>query len=292
MKSNIKHHAISAIGVGVLFGAIEIVQPSESASLDFTSFIRPIIFAIIIWLFMVPASAITNDIFEKYTSKPFHPPLFIRLIIACMIGSFPLSFFIPWIANSFNLGGTLQDISWMSISLHDHYIITRYLKFAGVISILWILVNYRWYSSQDGLSEIVKPPITTEATASNPSIETDVSRSEVENQKPNFLNLSKKPLGTEVWLLSAEQHYVRILTNTGDDLILYRFSDAVRDMSQSNEEGLQVHRSHWVHINAIASITNHNRSYLIHLKNGDEIPVARSSKNLIEHAGWIQRFAT
>lgn len=293
MKSNIKHHAISALGVGLLFGAIEFVQPTESELIDYASLIRPIIFALIIWIFMVPATAITNDIFDKYAPSSINIALVLRLLIACLIGSFPLSFFIPWIANIFNLGGPVQDTSWMTVSLHDQFILTRYLKFAGVISILWILVNYRWYASQEGNVQNRMPNSKEGRVTTKTEVTEEIPDPTTTNQTPNFLQLSTKALGNKIWLISAEQHYIRVVTNAGEDLILYRFSDAVREMSFIDSKGLgglQVHRSHWVHPEAIESIAQHNRSYLIHLKNSESIPVARSSKNLIEHAGWIKLF--
>jgi len=44
--------------------------------------------------------------------------------------------------------------------------------------------------------------------------------------------------------MSVEDHYVRIITTKGEQLVLLRLSDAVREVAPV--DGAQVHRSHWV----------------------------------------------
>jgi len=98
-----------------------------------------------------------------------------------------------------------------------------------------------------------------------------------------------KPIGLEAWALKAEQHYVRVYGNKGDDLILYRFSDALRDVATL--EGLQVHRSYWVAKAAIERIEAASTSYEIILKNGLRVPVSRTFKRQLEDLNWQTEFA-
>ena len=59
-------------------------------------------------------------------------------------------------------------------------------------------------------------------------------------------------LGTELLHIEVEDHYLRVHTNLGSDLILLRLSDAIGELDQAI--GRQVHRSHWVSRRAVAGI--------------------------------------
>jgi hypothetical protein len=59
---------------------------------------------------------------------------------------------------------------------------------------------------------------------------------------PKFLErLPLKLRGAEVWAVEAEDHYLRLHTSRGQDLILMRLADAVAELD--GIEGMQVHRS-------------------------------------------------
>lgn len=66
--------------------------------------------------------------------------------------------------------------------------------------------------------------------------------------------LSRLPnrLGDEIVALQAEDHYLRVHTILGSDLILMRLSDAVAAIGP--DLGLQVHRSWWVAHDAICEV--------------------------------------
>jgi hypothetical protein len=82
------------------------------------------------------------------------------------------------------------------------------------------------------------------------------------------------PPGTRLIALSAQEHYTRVVTTTGARLVLLRFSDALRETAPT--AGLQVHRSHWVALDAIAAFTRNGREGEILLSNGETVPVSRS----------------
>ena len=89
-----------------------------------------------------------------------------------------------------------------------------------------------------------------------------------------------KPIGREPWAIKAEQHYIRIYTELGDEMVLYRFSDAIKGLESFN--GLQVHRSYWVAIDAIKTVDNGGSSMTLTLKNKIEIPVSKSYRKQVE----------
>src|SRR5439155_6984812 len=85
--------------------------------------------------------------------------------------------------------------------------------------------------------------------------------------------LERLPLklrGAEVWAVEAEDHYLRLHTSKGQDLILMRLSDAIAELE--GIEGAQVHRSWWVARDAIAEARRGDGRATLTLKDGAEAP--------------------
>jgi DNA-binding LytR/AlgR family response regulator len=91
--------------------------------------------------------------------------------------------------------------------------------------------------------------------------------------------------GGELHAVQAEDHYLRLHTSKGSDLILMRLADAVAELQ--GIEGAQTHRSWWV---AKAAVTDARRSdgrAVLTLKSGIEVPVSRSYAGALRDAGWF-----
>lgn len=89
-----------------------------------------------------------------------------------------------------------------------------------------------------------------------------------------LLNRLKPELKTSSLLaLAAEDHYVRVITSAGEELILLRFSDAIAEAHLV--KGFQVHRSWWVAEHAIKALEKNNASAELRLINGMLVPVSR-----------------
>ena len=88
--------------------------------------------------------------------------------------------------------------------------------------------------------------------------------------------LSRLPsrLGDEIVALEAEDHYLRVHTALGSDLILMRLSDAIAAIEP--DLGLQVHRSWWVAHDAICEIIRSKQRSHLKLRNGLMVPVGRT----------------
>ncbi len=88
--------------------------------------------------------------------------------------------------------------------------------------------------------------------------------------------LSRLPnrLGEEIVALEAEDHYLRVHTALGSDLVLMRLSDAIAAIGP--DLGLQVHRSWWVAQDAIREIVRSEQRTQLRLRNGLLVPVGRT----------------
>jgi hypothetical protein len=103
---------------------------------------------------------------------------------------------------------------------------------------------------------------------------------------PRFLErLPLKLRGAEVWAVKAEDHYLRLHTSKGQDLILMRLSDAIDELD--GLEGAQVHRSWWVSRGAITDARRGDGRATLTLQDGAEVPVSRTYARLLRARGWI-----
>lgn len=87
--------------------------------------------------------------------------------------------------------------------------------------------------------------------------------------------------------LSVEDHYVRVQTSKGEDLILMRLSDAIKEVGTTH--GAQVHRSHWAAFDQVTSVRREGDRAILTMKNDTEIPVSRANLSKIKEAGLLPR---
>ena len=91
--------------------------------------------------------------------------------------------------------------------------------------------------------------------------------------------------GAEVYAVEAEDHYLRVHTDRGSDLLLMRLADAVTELE--GIEGAQTHRSWWVAREAVAAVRRGDGRATLTLKDGSEAPVSRSFAPALREAGWF-----
>jgi DNA-binding LytR/AlgR family response regulator len=102
---------------------------------------------------------------------------------------------------------------------------------------------------------------------------------------PRFLErLPFKLRGASVYAVSAEDHYLRLYTSRGSDMILLRLSDAIAELD--GIEGSQVHRSWWVARDAVESVVRGEGKAVFTLKGGTQVPVSRTFAKALREAGW------
>ena len=170
-------------------------------------------------------------------------------LVAALLMSIPLTA-VVWAASHFMLG---SQIPWRAMPLMFGSVFAVSLA----ITALNILIESR------------RAAITHEGSA-----------------PPKFLErLPLKLRGAEVWAVEAEDHYLRLHTSKGQDLILLRLADAVAELE--GIEGAQVHRSWWVARDAIADAKRGDGRATLTLKDGCEVPVSRTYAGLLRDRGWI-----
>jgi len=98
-----------------------------------------------------------------------------------------------------------------------------------------------------------------------------------------FINRLPNHLGNQLICFEMEDHYIQVHTKLGSHMLLMRMKDALVELNDYN--GMQVHRSYWVCIDAIENIKKESRKAILIMSNGLEIPVSRKYLSKVKELG-------
>jgi hypothetical protein len=116
----------------------------------------------------------------------------------------------------------------------------------------------------------------------------EVSSGEPQQPAPPAPILARLPprlKSASLYAVQAEDHYIRFHTSAGSDLVLLRFSDALRELR--GLEGAQVHRSWWVARDAVKSSCRDAGKLFLILRDGTKAPISRSYTRALRAEGWL-----
>jgi len=103
---------------------------------------------------------------------------------------------------------------------------------------------------------------------------------------PVFLKrLPAKLMGALSYAVEAEDHYLRLHTSKGQDLILFKLADAVAELE--GLDGAQTHRSWWVARAAVTDVRRADGRVDLVLPSGAVAPVSRRNVKLLKELGWF-----
>ena len=74
--------------------------------------------------------------------------------------------------------------------------------------------------------------------------------------------------------LQMDDHYLNVITDKGEHLLLMRFKDALSKLE--HYDGFQTHRSWWVAKEAVSDTKKDGRKLILVLQNGTEVPVSQT----------------
>jgi cation transport ATPase len=143
-----------------------------------------------------------------------------------------------------------------------------------------MLVFYVWALTlvMSMIGAILRARRTTQASAPLPA-PADIRPPKLSQRLPVKLQ------DAAILALEGEDHYVRIHTGKGSDLILLRLSDAIAEMGQT--PGARTHRSWWVSKAAVATVRRDNGRIALVLTSGVEVPISRGYASELREAGWL-----
>lgn len=82
----------------------------------------------------------------------------------------------------------------------------------------------------------------------------------------------------DLWVISAEEHYLRLRGRFGARMIRHSFGAALDQLPSG--QGLQVHRSHWVAFHRVAEIET-GKNVQLRLVDGTVVPVSNSYRQTV-----------
>ena len=178
----------------------------------------------------------------------------------------------PWMAGltiALAIWPVMIVLNIVVAALADHAPITAATAFASAPSTLAITVAMTF------LAFLVRPQRVVETHAGA-----------VGAPPPKFVSRMPARLqGAILWAVEAEDHYLRLHTSLGQDLILMRLGDAVAELE--GIEGARTHRSWWVARAAVTQVERENGRARLVLADGAEAPVSRPYVKSLRAAGWF-----
>jgi len=192
-------------------------------------------------------------------------PLWLKRAIAAVVAAVP---------GAYLIGGRLHN--WVT-GYHGAPFPEVY-AYTVVPTVLAALVLPRWGGAMQAASPVAVPE---RLTAPPPDVGA-IADAFVARVAPRLR-------GGRLLALEAEDHYLRIHTDRGSDLVLMRLRDAVAELA--GVPGLQVHRSFWVAEAGVAQVVRRGQSWQVRVAGGLEVPVSRNYGARMRAAGWPERYA-
>ncbi|MEL7198283.1 MAG: LytTR family DNA-binding domain-containing protein [Pseudomonadota bacterium] len=149
----------------------------------------------------------------------------------------------------------------------------------GGITLLFNFIGPRANASRAKSVESVAP--------APPHIDTPAPAPAPMAQPPSNPLVDQLPaeLGSDIIALEMEDHYVRVHTALGSELVLMRLRDAMVHLSEV--DGRQIHRSWWVARGAVEDVVREGRNVRLKLPRDIEAPVSRAQVGELRDAGWL-----
>ncbi|GAA0776532.1 LytTR family transcriptional regulator [Roseibium denhamense] len=98
-------------------------------------------------------------------------------------------------------------------------------------------------------------------------------KSDLEAGPPKLLKRLAPDLQGQLLRVEAQEHYVRLVTEDGNSMVLYRFGDILHELADI--PGMQVHRSHWIADICVGRVYRQGHNLRISARDGETIPVSR-----------------
>lgn len=96
--------------------------------------------------------------------------------------------------------------------------------------------------------------------------------------------LSAKRRGARLIAVEAHDHYLRVHTDAGSELVTLRFADALQELSGA--AGFRLHRSWWAAADAVEAVRWRRGAGEARLAGGVVAPVSRTCAPALKAAGW------
>lgn len=190
-----------------------------------------------------------------------------RVIVAGLLASLPVTIVVL----------VINGVAYQHMDVAESLMIWLYVMII-TLAVVVMLVT---------LSDVTRPDPAVAGAAGPAPVAGEVSAAAPAATTPAPAILERVPLPQRGKLIAliVEDHYVDIVTDKGKTLVLMRLADAIREAAPV--PGLQIHRSHWVALDAVAKTQRSEGKVMLELTNSMRLPVSRGYLPAAKEAGLV-----
>lgn len=222
------------------------------------------------WLGIDFASRVIRRLFRSW-----RPPASVNIVVGFALALMPLAFYYQWLGGVFgeyypSLAEARQDEHLQSWSLG--YLL-HFIRFSlpGLLLFMVGAFGFRYVTGVDWYGYAARS--TAKSTVATEGIDS------FREPEARLLENSKLPSDAVLHALKAEEHYVKVWSDKGKDMLRCRFQDAVEELE--GYKGMRVHRSWWVNLDQVETCAKKGRSLELRLKDGAQVPVSLAYKQAV-----------
>ena len=166
-------------------------------------------------------------------------------------------------------GQALAESQIGSFFLEIIYLSDNHLALCAILTAPKLFQTFSRTNAAKDIEPILEPETSETDGAAGP----DVVGSSDRSSETGYLRHLDQPLNGELLRVEAQEHYVRLVSDQENRMVLYRFNDIVSELP--GKLGMQVHRSHWVAFAAAESLYRDSGRLWLTITDGSKIPVSR-----------------
>ena len=162
-------------------------------------------------------------------------------------------------------------------------VIVEFLEVTPVFLAAWFAVNLPLLVGRPELDD--SPPDGPGSPGGSGSDKPAPRQSPMaEDAGDSFYSRLPRAIGCDIILISSDMHYLHVYTTLGKCMILGTIRDAAE---QLGDNGLLVHRSHWVAHKHVNRLSRRGRSWECVMSNDQRVPVSRRNQGKVSE--WYGR---
>jgi hypothetical protein len=236
----------------------------------FGSYELPLVQRLILWPLMIlcgyPIFGGLGAV-ARWVAEAVRIPYPVTIALGLIVGSMPMTLLVMLLWRRASIGEAIQSPLLGAVYLQ--------------VLVIGVIIHTAMYL-------LFRPAVDPEPTASSVAPQTPqpvAAETAGAAAEPTAPTLPLPPGFGPVRALKGEDHYVRVIGDNHDELVLMRMRDAIERLGDT--EGLRVHRSWWVARGGVTAVRRDGRSAILTLAGGQEVPVSRDMMPQLRAAGWL-----
>jgi hypothetical protein len=236
----------------------------------FGSYELPLVQRLVLWPLMIlcgyPIFGGLGAV-ARWLAEAVRIPYAVTIALGLIVGSMPMTLLVMLLWRRASIGEALQSPLLGAVYLQ--------------VLVIGVIIHTAMYL----LFRPAGDPEPVAASAAPPTPQPVVATTNDGAAEPVVSTLPLPPGFGPVRALKGEDHYVRVIGDGCEKLVLMRMRDAIERLGDT--EGFRVHRSWWVARGGVTAVRRDGRAAILTLGGGQEVPVSRDMMPQLRAAGWL-----